>query len=404
MIGYRYNPFSKPLAEFLPDELNVLRDVSEGWFIDYKSEPLSPKDFGKHLSAFANQFGGWLFVGIKEGANKSLKAGSFPGIPASDVGAVLVKIREGVSAHVSPSFYFDHRIIDGPVDAIGLEAGRSIIVVAVPEGPNPPFVHSSGKIYRRIADSSEPKAEIDRAVLDAMWRKSDAIRTQLREFILKPTESRLTENTYCHVYLLEDLALSPHRYDLDIQGFKDAMQRDRTAGASMPLDNFHATQDGFIGRHLFNNNPLMDLVALRWWRNGNVRLTIPISPLYVSPERLHADERFRDFVSLMEEVTKLQCRILNLDQWLFAVFALTHRYLDLRDVLGSKEPIYAKVVFSNARSSTPFIAMDSYLKRRETVRYSSCSRYHNYVSSRVRAGFIRFAHRRSAARRIRAGL
>ena len=67
MTAYRYSPFSKPLAEFPPEELNVLRDVSEGWFVDYKSEALSPRDFGKHLSAFANQFGGWLFVGVKEG-------------------------------------------------------------------------------------------------------------------------------------------------------------------------------------------------------------------------------------------------------------------------------------------------------------------------------------------------
>ena len=90
----------------------MLRDVSEGWFVDYKVAQLSPKDFGKHLSAFANQFGGWLFVGIQEA---NLKAASFPGIPSVEVGATLVKIREGVSAHVSPTVYFDHRIIDGPL-------------------------------------------------------------------------------------------------------------------------------------------------------------------------------------------------------------------------------------------------------------------------------------------------
>src|ERR1043166_9553966 len=96
MMRCRYNPFSKPLLDFLPEELTVLRDVSEGWFVDYKLEPLSPRDFGKHLSAFANQFGGWLFVGVSEGQNKSLKAESFPGILSSAVPAALVRIREGV--------------------------------------------------------------------------------------------------------------------------------------------------------------------------------------------------------------------------------------------------------------------------------------------------------------------
>ena len=96
----RYNPFTKPLGEFSPDELGLLRDVAEGWFVDYKSGPISAKDFGKHLSAFANQAGGWLFVGVSEGTQKSLRAGSFPGIPTSDVSKTLVSIREGVSAHV----------------------------------------------------------------------------------------------------------------------------------------------------------------------------------------------------------------------------------------------------------------------------------------------------------------
>jgi predicted HTH transcriptional regulator len=155
--------------------------------VDYKSQAVTAKDFGKDFSSFANQYGGWLFVGVEEGPGKSLRAGSFPGIPDDKVGEALVRIREGVSAHVSPFVYFEHRIIQGPVEEIALESGRSIIVVYVPEGVNPPFVHSSGKRYRRVGDSSEPKAETDRSVLDGMWKKSDQTTTALQEFILGPT-------------------------------------------------------------------------------------------------------------------------------------------------------------------------------------------------------------------------
>jgi hypothetical protein len=63
----------------------------------------------------------------------------------------------------------------------------------------------------------------------------------------------------------------------------------------------------------------------------------------------------------MGEVAKLYQRVLNLDQWLFAVLALTQRYLDLRDLLRSTTPIYGKVLFSNAKTATPFIGTDSYL-------------------------------------------
>src|SRR5260370_17712014 len=277
MLAYRYSPFTKPISEFPAEELNVLRDVTEGWFVDYKSQPISPRDFGKHLSAFANQFGGWLFVGVVEDS-KTLKAESFPGIPTKDVGGVLVRIREGVSTHVSPTVYFSHRVIDGPLNALGLPAGKSIIVVGVPEGPNPPFLHSSGRIYRRIADSPEPKAETDRAVLDAMWHKSESLRHRLQEFVLKPTDARGIENTICYVYFMEDLTMSLPEYGLDLTGFRDAVRTETPNDMSIALDNIYSTQDGFIGRHYLQaNDPLNELISLRWWRSGNVRLTIPIN-------------------------------------------------------------------------------------------------------------------------------
>jgi hypothetical protein len=73
------------------------------------------------------------------------------------------------------------------------------------------------------------------------------------------------------------------------------------------------------------------------------------------------DEQFSRFVSLIGDSSKLYHRLLNLDQWLFAVFALTQHYLDLRDTLGSKTPIYGKIVFSNAKNAIPFIGMGLYL-------------------------------------------
>ncbi len=95
----------------------------------------------------------------------------------------MVKIREAVAAQVTPDFYFEHLVIEGSVPEIGLEQGRAIIAVGIPEGMNPPYVHSSGRIYRRVGDSSEPKGETDRALLDQMWRRSAKNQERLRNFI-----------------------------------------------------------------------------------------------------------------------------------------------------------------------------------------------------------------------------
>ena len=235
MIQCRFNPFSLPLAEFPPEELSRLREVDEGWYVDYKSEPVSVAAFGKYLSSFANQYGGWLFIGVKEGPNKSLRAGSFPGIPKHDVPKTLVQIREGVTAHVSPSVYFEHRVIEGPVDVIGLDTNKAIISVYVPEGANPPFIHSTGKIYRRKADASEPEAETDRGVLDSLWRKSESVRARLDEFILNPARTLVQGNPFCCIYLLSDPTFCGPEHSLSFSQFRDAMRVTHDPGMAFGL-------------------------------------------------------------------------------------------------------------------------------------------------------------------------
>ena len=189
-----------------------------------------------------------------------------------------------------------------------------------------------------------------------MWRKSDDLRTQLEQFVLEPTESPRVNNTFCHVYLMEDLTFSLPLYGLDLAGFRDAMRVERSDSPSLPLDDLFPTQDGYVARHLSMNNPTMELVALRWWRTGNVRLTIPINFIQRSPYRPVQDPLFKTFVEIMGQTE--YGSILNMDQWLFVLLTLMMRYVDLRDKLQSKDRSYGKIVFSNALTATPFIGME----------------------------------------------
>ncbi len=129
---------------------------------------------------------------------------------------------------------------------------------------------------------------------------------------------------------------------------------------SIPLDNIYATQDGFIARHfMFKNDPLNELASLRWWTTGNVRLTIPIN--FIRQHHLIQDDMFLRFVQMMGERRNEYRFILNMDQWLVMALTLAGRYLNLRDKLKAESPIYGKIIFSNARSTTPFVGMESFL-------------------------------------------
>jgi len=182
MINMRYNPFGeKTIQELEASDLVVLRAVREGWYVEYKSETVSTQSIAKSLAAFANHYGGWVFYGVK--GRRDSGAESFPGVADGDLSAFIQNIRNAAKDAVNPPPYYEHVILNGPCTAIDLPADRSVVALAVPSGPDTPYVHANGRIYRRIADASDPRAETDRLALDQLWQRGQAARSKLAEFL-----------------------------------------------------------------------------------------------------------------------------------------------------------------------------------------------------------------------------
>ena len=75
-----YTPFDKELKSLSVEDLECLTEASEGWYIEYKREAVNAGAIAKSISAFANTYGGWLFLGIEEKSREHPVAGAFPGI------------------------------------------------------------------------------------------------------------------------------------------------------------------------------------------------------------------------------------------------------------------------------------------------------------------------------------
>src|ERR1700683_3409569 len=112
------SPFDKPFDNLKASDLASLRTTPEGWYVEYKSQFPAPASVAKSLSAFANSYGGWLFYGIEESADKQRLAGAFPGIQADQVPLCEQKIRQAASVQVCPPPYFQVRALYGPEDSI----------------------------------------------------------------------------------------------------------------------------------------------------------------------------------------------------------------------------------------------------------------------------------------------
>ena len=60
-----FNPFKKKLHDVDESDLETLREVAEGWHVEYKSEKPNAKSISKSISSFANSHGGLYFIGLK---------------------------------------------------------------------------------------------------------------------------------------------------------------------------------------------------------------------------------------------------------------------------------------------------------------------------------------------------
>ena len=141
----RYSPFDVELHEISEIHLAKLQEVAEGWFVEYKSEVPKPRELAKTLSSFSNRHGGWLFIGVQEDPSDNTAEG-YPGIPDVDVTLAVQKLRDAAKDLLQPTVSYSHIILRGPLANISLPFGHSIIVVRIPEGASPPYVHNNGRI------------------------------------------------------------------------------------------------------------------------------------------------------------------------------------------------------------------------------------------------------------------
>jgi hypothetical protein len=57
-MSSKFNPFNKEISKLEASDLVILREVYEGWFVDYKQDIIPAKDLAKQIAAFANSNGG----------------------------------------------------------------------------------------------------------------------------------------------------------------------------------------------------------------------------------------------------------------------------------------------------------------------------------------------------------
>ena len=267
----------------MSSDLKEFYSISEGWYVEYKSLPIPPKDLAKSLSSFANQYGGWLVLGVVEN-KRDLTAEEFPGLSEQQVSNVVQTLRDASRDCVNPEVYYEHRVFDGPIKEIDLPAGKSIVVVHIPQGPEPPYVHADARIYRRVGDSSAPKPETDQSILDRLSRRAQQSRDRLEQMVTRvPLTSKGEEdNCYLHMTITSDpYEIGGHRFGGTFEDFSEIMGKD-----PIPFDNIFTRVGGFVARHITSNDPYYRLLTWDFDRYCHSFITLPINILNTRDETL----------------------------------------------------------------------------------------------------------------------
>jgi hypothetical protein len=173
-----YTPFDGPInAQLTPADLQLLvtRQVAEGWFIEYKREFPDNQKIGRSIASFANMpGGGWYFVGVEAHRPTNI-ATKICGYDTTVTLDPIDKIRNVVKTNLDPVPVFHIQIVP-------LGPGRAVTVVHVPGEQDTPFITKDGRVYRRVADSSDPVHESDRYALDELIARGRSLKERYTEF------------------------------------------------------------------------------------------------------------------------------------------------------------------------------------------------------------------------------
>lgn len=360
-MRYDYNPFDKPFDDITPTDLSVLTAVAEGWYVEYKQEVPNAGAVAKSITAFSNTYGGWLFYGIAEKSKDDAVAGAFPGIACEDADGVLQRIRQAVANHAQPSPYFRVKALIGPVEAIGLAEGRCVIMGQVPWGPEAPYIHKDGRIYRRVGDGSEPRPENDRFILDQLWGRSSKITQEYADWIGRELEtSKAEENAaYVRLFLISDFWGDHGSLNsISLRRVREIMS-DVNASYTLPFDSIYQTSGGFVCRQTADNDP--EMLGLTWRLGGNFQSEIIIPLAKFRHDNLgelgssfEGYEHIGRFLQLCKKQRYEHPTVIDLNLLLHVLLGLARIQTALAKEFGWSGPVFAKMEISGVWRTIPF--------------------------------------------------
>ncbi|MGG3793885.1 ATP-binding protein [Pseudomonas paraversuta] len=363
-----FSPFKINIDELTTKDLSSLKEITEGWYIEYKSEVPKSEAIAKSIAAMANTYGGWIFYGVAEESKQNSVAGAFPGIAITAADTELQKIRQAVSIHLNSDCHFDVKILSGQCEEIGLNDGRCIICVAVPQSIEAPHIHSRGVIYRRVGDSSDPVAETDRHMIEKMFQRSESRIKEFENWISKNPELSDQEQdiSFLRILIHPNLrGILTTDYPLSIENVKAALNKSKDRLSYIPFDTIHTSAQTIVARHCGNKDPRSLRLTWNIQKDLSGEVIIPLRSLKGSADEiamhLSKYKHVSPFISALKKSNTEQWKIVDLSMAYSILTTIVECQRELQARAGWPLDFHIKIKTLNAWRVTPFLDIESYI-------------------------------------------
>lgn len=154
------------------------QDFDESFYFEFKDDKVAPKKLMEEASAFANTFGGYIFIGISD--DKKIE-----GCTTWNEQRIHTAMRDSITP--TPSF-----------DVRKFTCGDKVVyVIKIDEGAEPPYITSAGKIYERLSSGSFTIKDSVR--LSQIYNKREQLLAKMERKISIPTTCQNTNNVYGYI-------------------------------------------------------------------------------------------------------------------------------------------------------------------------------------------------------------
>jgi len=346
-----FNPFDKELAHVERADLDQLvsNKVAEGWFVEYKTVFVSPKDIGHSIASFANTDGGWYIVGVKAN-DKTNEAEKITGFDLGAEQKPKDKIANIVRDHISPTPYFESKLVE-------IDGGKAVLVVRIPPGSETPYMTDDGRIYQRTGEQSAPVPLKDRYLLEKLVDRSREANARIEKFCENPfimSKSQAEQNP-C---LLEAyLFLKPYgaqRYEgfLKEKFLNDLLAAfrkeialfegvDKSPELSIKFNNICTSYNSYILRHFVQPRTCTNVtLTVEIFNDGSAKFFIPLVNIYqggVVGSDFYGDSKsLREFNQILDKFTSPvdSIKIIDAYQLFYVFYILFNQYVDFMNNRG----------------------------------------------------------------------